>query len=76
MAATSFVAVRVSPEMKAYARALAARLQLTELALLKRLIDNSIQTAGLDTGNMSNPIDLHETRRYSALSGNGLLRNC
>jgi hypothetical protein len=44
MAATHLIAARVSPDTKAHFRALAERQQLTESALLKRLITLTIQS--------------------------------
>jgi hypothetical protein len=44
MAATELIAARVTPETKAHFRALADRQQLTESALLKRLITLTIQS--------------------------------
>ena len=44
MAATHLIAVRVTPELKAQFRLLADRQQVTESALLKRMISLSIET--------------------------------
>lgn len=50
MAATQLIAVRVTPETKAQFRALADRQQLTESALLKRLVTLTIQSvSGADS---------------------------
>lgn len=46
MAATQLIAARVTPETKAHFRALADLQQLTESALLKRLITLTIQSVG------------------------------
>ena len=46
MAATQLIAARVTPETKAQFHALADRQQLTESALLKRLITLTIQSVG------------------------------
>jgi hypothetical protein len=47
MNADQFIAARVSPETKMRLRALAERQQLSESALLKRLVDLMLQTAGV-----------------------------
>jgi|SRR5882672_455153 len=52
MAASLLIAARVTPETKASFRALADRQELTESALLKRMIDLSIQSVGAASGNV------------------------
>jgi hypothetical protein len=54
MAATQFIAARVTSETKARFRALAEQQQLTEPVLLKRMIDLIIQSVGvIDTEGLS-----------------------
>src|SRR5688572_13051091 len=46
MATTHLIAARVSPETKAQFRSLAEQQQMTESALLKRLVDLAVRSAG------------------------------
>jgi hypothetical protein len=55
MAATQLIAARVKPDTKAQFRALADRQQLTESALLKRLITLTIQSVSGAGGEALNP---------------------
>ena len=55
MAATQLIAVRVTPDTKAQVRALAERQQLTESALLKRLITLTIQSVSGGSGEALKP---------------------
>jgi hypothetical protein len=47
MASTHLIAARVSPETKARFRSLAEQQQMTESALLKRLVDLAVRSAGV-----------------------------
>jgi len=55
MAATQLIAARVTPDTKAHFRALAERQQLTESALLKRLITLTIQSVSGGSGEALKP---------------------
>ncbi len=55
MAATQLIAARVTPDTKAQFRALAERQQLTESALLKRLITLTIQSVSGGSGEALKP---------------------
>ena len=58
MAANPCVQCRVTPETKARLRLLAQERQLTESALLKKLVENALlQTAGMTTLAVSKPIE-------------------
>ena len=50
MAASLLIAARVTPETKANFRALADRQELTESALLKRMVDLTLQSVGAASG--------------------------
>ena len=52
MAASLLIAARVTPEAKASFRALADRQELTESALLKRMVDLTLQSVGAAPGDM------------------------
>ena len=56
MAATHLIAARFPSETKMRFRALAARQQLTESALLKRLIDLTVQSANLASSEALKPV--------------------
>jgi hypothetical protein len=68
MAATQLIAARVTPETKVQFRALAERQQLTESALLKRLITLTIQSVGGAGGEALKP------NRRTALGGRMTIR--
>jgi hypothetical protein len=55
MAATQLIAARVSPETKARFRALADQQQVTESALLKRLVDMVVRTLAEGDGEILRP---------------------
>lgn len=55
MAASQLIAVRVAPETKARFRALATWQQMTESALLKRLVDISLQGANAVRADVPEP---------------------
>jgi len=68
MAATQLIAARVTPDTKAHFRALADRQQLTESALLKRLITLTIQSVSVAGGEAIKP------SRRRAVSGRVCIR--
>ena len=61
MAASLLIAARVTPETKASFRALADRQQLTESALLKRMIDLTLRSTGAVSVDVLQPVQ-RETR--------------
>lgn len=65
MAASLLIAARVTPETKSTFRALAGRQELTESALLKRMIDLTVRSAGAGTGDVLEPV--HREVRHARL---------
>ncbi len=62
MNADQFIAARVSPETKARLRELAERQQLSESALLRRLVELMLQTAGGGPITAASPIGTEAAR--------------